>query len=273
MPAAPLHQSRVIASPWPGVYATETASGRHYARHVHGTFGFGTVDAGGQRSASGRGVVDAFAGDIVTTNPGEVHDGRPLGGPQRRWHTVYLEPAVLAAMAGGYGEVAIAQPVLRDPHLRQATRHLVAVLQGWSQGRATALACEEALVGACGLLLARHSTQRGAPAAAAAPIERVRQRLGDDLAGTPSLDELAVLAGIGRFQLLRRFTAVHGCTPHAWLAALRAERARGLIGRGTALADAASTCGFADQSHMTRSFSRQFGFTPGAWQRAQRALQ
>jgi AraC-like DNA-binding protein len=26
--------------------------------------------------------------------------------------------------------------------------------------------------------------------------------------------------------------------------------------------------GFADQSHLTRVFARQFGFTPGAWRRA-----
>ena len=30
----------------------------------------------------------------------------------------------------------------------------------------------------------------------------------------------------------------------------------------------AAACGFSDQSHMTRTFARQFGFTPGAWQRA-----
>jgi AraC-like DNA-binding protein len=34
------------------------------------------------------------------------------------------------------------------------------------------------------------------------------------------------------------------------------------------LADTAAASGFADQSHMTRIFTRHFGFTPGAWQRA-----
>jgi AraC-like DNA-binding protein len=41
-----------------------------------------------------------------------------------------------------------------------------------------------------------------------------------------------------------------------------------LIRRGTSLADTAAASGFADQSHMTRIFTRHFGFTPGAWQRA-----
>ncbi|RYF38322.1 MAG: helix-turn-helix domain-containing protein, partial [Comamonadaceae bacterium] len=55
---------------------------------------------------------------------------------------------------------------------------------------------------------------------------------------------------------------------HAWLLQLRAERARGLIGQGAPLVQAAAASGFADQSHMTRVFARQFGFTPGAWRRA-----
>jgi AraC-like DNA-binding protein len=56
--------------------------------------------------------------------------------------------------------------------------------------------------------------------------------------------------------------------PHAWLLQRRAEKARGLIRNGSSLAAAAASCGFADQSHMTRVFVRQFGFTPGAWKRS-----
>src|SRR2546427_4255622 len=47
-------------------------------------------------------------------------------------------------------------------------------------------------------------------------------------------------------------------SPHAWLLRCRAERARVLIRDGVALAAAAAATGFADQSHMTRVFARQF---------------
>jgi AraC-like DNA-binding protein len=67
---------------------------------------------------------------------------------------------------------------------------------------------------------------------------------------------------------LRRFETVYGLPPHAWLLRLRAERARVCIRNGATLKDAAASTGFADQSHMTRVFVRQYGFTPGAWQRA-----
>lgn len=273
--AAPVHHCEVFGSPWPGVYATRIRSARHYGRHSHGTFGFGVVDAGAHRSSSGRGTVDAFAGDIVTTNPGETHDGRPLGGPSRTWCTVYLEPAALAAIdpGGPAGELAITRPVLSDPALQRATRSLLRALRAWQQGRCGELACEERLVEACGLLLARHTTRRPRGSDGPLALDAVRQRLAADLLAPPTLAELAALAGASRFQLLRRFAAQYGCTPHAWLLQQRAERVRALVRDGTALADAAAAAGFADQSHMTRVFTRQFGFTPGAWQRAQGRVQ
>ena len=273
MADAPVHRCRLLGSPWPGVHATAISSARHYARHTHATFGLGVVDQGAQRSASGRGSVDAFAGDIVATNPGEVHDGRPLGGPTRAWRTVYVEPHWLASATGTGAEVAITRAAFADRELAQAVRRLLATLEDWQQGRGDALACESALVAACGLVLERHSTQRPVPPAASAPLAAVRERLADDLRSPPSLGELATLAGLSKFQLLRRFAAAYGFTPHAWLLQQRAECARGLVARGMGLAAAAAAAGFADQSHMTRIFTRQFGFTPGAWQRAQASPQ
>ena len=67
-----------VETPWPGVHCTQADSARHYGRHWHDGHGLGLIDGGGQRSASGRGPVQALAGDLIATNPGEVHDGRPL---------------------------------------------------------------------------------------------------------------------------------------------------------------------------------------------------
>ena len=98
MKKAPGHRSLVFSSPWSGIYCTHTQSGRHFGRHSHATYGFGLLEHGAHRSLSGRGPVEAYAGDVITTNPGEVHDGRPLGGPSRRWRIVYVEPGALASM-------------------------------------------------------------------------------------------------------------------------------------------------------------------------------
>jgi len=271
----PDHRCLVFGSPWAGVYGTHIDSGRHYGRHWHTTYGVGLLEHGAQSSASGRGKVDAYAGDLITTNPGEVHDGRPLGGPSRRWRIVYLEPAVLASMTGhgATDDVALTRPVIQDPGLRRALQQLFACLDVWridQGGGAETLACEESLVRTCALLLDRHAT--ASPAVEAnADLRQVRDRLADDLLDPPTLSDLAAMAGLSKYQLLRRFERAYGVPPHAWLLLQRAERARGLIRHGAGLAQAALSCGFCDQSHMTRLFVRQFGFTPGAWQRAVRA--
>ena len=276
MKTPPDHRSQVFGTPWEGVHGTAMDSARHYGRHWHSTYGVGLLDHGAQSSASGRGKVDAYAGDLITTNPGEVHDGRPLGGPSRRWRMVYLDAAVMAGMLGGTamdGSVEFTRPVLKDLRLVQTLRRLFTRLDDWrnraasTSASAEALACEESLVEVCGLLLGGHSTAVPQPEIDG-DVRLVRERLADDLLAAPMLDELAAMAGLGKFQLLRRFQKAYGVPPHAWLLLQRAERARALIRRGTSLADTAAASGFADQSHMTRIFTRHFGFTPGAWQRA-----
>ncbi|MEK8034125.1 AraC family transcriptional regulator [Ideonella sp. DXS29W] len=278
MSVAPRHHCHVLGSPWPGVHGTVIDSGRHYGRHWHGTFGLGRLERGAQRSASGRGEVEAVAGQLITTNPGEVHDGRPIDGAPRRWRMVYLEPAVLASMApGAPSHTELARPVVSDPPAAHALGRLLDRLERWNAGATTAadvLACEESLVACCAAVLSRHAT-RAPEAVPSGPAHhrllRVRDRLGDEMADVPDLATLAQEAGgLSRFQLLRHFQRAFGLTPYAWLLQRRAEHARGLIRQGVGLAQAAAACGFADQSHMTRTFSRHFGFTPGAWQQAVR---
>ena len=280
MPASPLHQCRVLLTPWDGVYGTHIESARHYRRHSHAVFGIGLMEHGAQKSASGRGQVEAHAGDVIMCNPGEVHDGQPLGGPSRRWRMLYLEPAAMAGAMGVPGSadgLELTRPVAQDPRLRLALLALLRRLQQWSGGpgaAAEALACDEALARVFALLPGRHALAPKAAhlaassTAATARIQQARDRLAADLLAPPTLGELALVAGLSKFQLLRHFEKAFGLTPHAWLLQQRAERARGLIRGGAGLAQAAASCGFADQSHMTRLFTRQFGFTPGAWQQA-----
>jgi AraC-like DNA-binding protein len=276
---APEHHCQVSPTPWAGVHVTHIESARHYGRHWHGTLGVGCVEQGAQRSASGRGPVEAQVGDLVSSNPGEVHDGRPLGAATRRWQMLYLEPIAAADGLGlaGPGDVDLARPVFQDPPLRAALQRLFGRLGTWRAAGgegAAALACDEALA-AVMAGLARHAALARPPAIepATGPLTLVRERLADDLLHPPTLAELAALAGCSRFQLLRRFQQAHDLPPHAWLLQQRLERARQLIRRGHGLAQAAADAGFADQSHLTRHFSRQFGYTPGAWRAATRAPQ
>lgn len=81
----------------------------------------------------------------------------------------------------------------------------------------------------------------------------------------PGLRELAALAGCSPSHLARAFRARHAQSIGAWLRRRRAEHARAAILRSrAALGEIALAAGYADQSHMTREFTRLFGCTPGA---------
>ena len=95
-----------------------------------------------------------------------------------------------------------------------------------------------------------------------------RRRLDEAPEVLTTLAELAVLSGVSRFQLLRGFARETGVTPHAYLLQRRVRLARQLLATGHAPADAALEAGFADQSHMTRAFRRQFGITPARYRAA-----
>ena len=62
-----LHRSALMTTSLPGVSVTTTDSERCFPRHWHGTYGIGLIDFGAQRSLSGRGTVEAFAGQVSPT--------------------------------------------------------------------------------------------------------------------------------------------------------------------------------------------------------------
>ncbi|WP_171524191.1 AraC family ligand binding domain-containing protein, partial [Acinetobacter baumannii] len=68
------HQFKMLPSRMAGVEAIAAETRPSFTRHTHEQFGIGVIDRGAQVSASGRGPVEAGAGDTITVNPGEVHD-------------------------------------------------------------------------------------------------------------------------------------------------------------------------------------------------------
>jgi AraC-like DNA-binding protein len=255
--AALIDAVRVCGSALPGLQTVAAESARSFPRHTHDVFGIGVIDRGGQRSASGRGAVEAVRGDVITVNPGEVHDGVALRGETRAWRMLHLAPALFGDAAPG---CELTRPVLSDPALRSGVDRLFAAVARGDEALALEQGVLQLLSRAPGML-----APEPAPREALASLERARARIADDCAHAPTLAELAAEAGLSRFQLLRGFAAAFGLPPHAWLQQCRLSRARCLIAQGQSLAEAAAGAGFADQSHMTRAFVRFLGFTPGAF--------
>jgi AraC family transcriptional regulator len=87
------------------------------------------------------------------------------------------------------------------------------------------------------------------------------------------LGEVAHEAGIHPVHLARVFRQHHGCSVGEYIRALRvAEAGRLILLQDQSIAGAACESGFADQAHLCRWFSRQFGFSPRTLRSAAEAL-
>ena len=254
-----------------GAQAVQADSRHAFGRHTHDQFGIGVIGKGAQKSASGQGIVEAGPGDTITVNPGEVHDGMPIGDAGRAWQMLYFDPpvvadAILDVTEGRTRNFEFAHPVMRDARLAQRFLTLFTAMTAAHAEHASVLR-EELLL----TLLAdtmHGQTRSDTRSPGFAEIAMARRRIDDDSAAPLTLGELADECRLSRFQFIRAFSRATGMTPHAYMIQRRIIAARHLIARGMSLADAAAASGFADQSHMTRIFVRTYGISPSMYARA-----
>jgi AraC-like DNA-binding protein len=87
----------------------------------------------------------------------------------------------------------------------------------------------------------------------------------------PTLGEIARTVHLSPFHFHRRFTELLGITPkHFLLDCQIAQAKRELISGEKELAEIATACGFAHQSHFTSRFKQATGLTPTRWRRLAR---
>lgn len=243
--------------------------GRAFAPHFHPAWVVGCVLSGRRRlMVQGREYV-AACGDVVVLRPGEVHACAPAGGTPFVWRGFHFHPRgpvaqhlVAAAGATSAGPVLHGDGIL-DELLRAHA------LMGAPVPAARKRAC---LVTALGRLsrVARHA-QGALPAlrgeGLTAPLEALRLHLEAHAGERFSLDDMAAIARMDKFRLLRAFARMTGATPYRYLQSARVNRAQELLAQGLPLAEVALEAGFADQSHLARAFRTRLGVTPGACRR------
>jgi AraC family transcriptional regulator len=99
-------------------------------------------------------------------------------------------------------------------------------------------------------------------------LRRAMDFMRADLSGTISLEQLSSICHLSANYFARAFKKATGVPPHRRLIEMRLEKAKDLLlNRKTPLAEVAAACGFADQSHLTKTFRRATGHTPGEWRR------
>jgi AraC family transcriptional regulator len=103
---------------------------------------------------------------------------------------------------------------------------------------------------------------------------RAKEYLAANVAGDVLLADVAKACGLSRGHFAASFARSTGLTPHKWLQRYRLQKAQTmLLECSIPIAEIAILCGFADQSHLTRVFTRHVGMSPAVWRREHQGRQ
>ncbi|WP_411110427.1 AraC family transcriptional regulator [Streptomyces sp. c-19] len=233
-----------------------------YPMHVHDVWTLLIVDDGVVRYDMNR-REHGTPGDTVSLLPPQVpHNGSPATPHGFRKRVLYLD---LTQLDESFIGAAVDGPDLVDPLLRRRVGQLHAALAD----RADELEAQSRLA----LIRERLRTRlrprsvTRTPPAGPGVAHGLRDLLDERLVQGVTLDEAAGLLHAHPAHLVRAFSSAFGIAPHQYLTARRLDRARRLLLEGRAPAEVAAATGFYDQSHLSRSFKRLVGTTPGRFVR------
>ncbi|RDU97626.1 AraC family transcriptional regulator [Trinickia dinghuensis] len=253
------------------VLGTARFSKFSFDRHFHLDYHIGLVTEGVQRLGYGGKTVLTGPGSVSLMPPGEIHDGVGVGERGYTLRTFRLSRELLGSVAedlsGTAREPELAGATLEDPEVAAQLVRLFDVMQ--ASGQSGALAVQSEWLRLLNLLLTRSRAivpQQESGALSPQQWQRVRDYCFAHLSEKITLDALAALCDLGRFQFLRQFKQTVGMTPHAWLLRLRLEHACSMLSRSSqTIAEVAQGVGFYDQSHFNRAFRQAFGVAPSGY--------
>lgn len=238
-----------------------------FPRHSHDFFTVGVFAKGNGRLEYRGSTWPADEGAVLAVSPEEVHTAEPRRDHGWTYSAMYPTVELIAHAVGPATHSRPAffpAPVFHDEPLARELLDVQRLLRGPSPD----LAAEERLLAVLRRLVARHAEPRPVESrASAAPraVVAAREYLHAHYSRSVKLIDLATVCRTSPFHLVRSFRAAVGMPPHAYLTQVRSNHARDMLLRGVPVSTAAYCCGFADQSHLTRTFKRIFGVTPGAY--------
>ncbi len=253
----------------PGLELLTADFKRHaYLPHWHDTYTIAFVEAGCERVRLAGSERHVSPGDLVLLHPGDIHDGEAYD-PAVGWkfRVFYLSSEVLFRQSTPLDEAGSREIVFRQTHLRDVALWdtLLAMHQTLSQSSELLERTSNLFLGLSKLRKYTVQSARGNGVflPRVASLDRARQYLDANWAKAVSLEELASVAGLSRFHLIRAFRKQYGLPPHAYQIQLKILKAKSMLFTGISAGEVALASGFYDQAHLTNVLKRYVGVTPG----------
>ncbi|GGK75836.1 AraC family transcriptional regulator [Amphritea balenae] len=244
--------------------------------HYHIDYHIGLVVEGVQRQKFQGNTVRLAPGRISVMPPGAVHDGISDDQNAYRMNTFRISPELISHYFTDIYEqetdllhsgTLFSGAMIENRLISNQLSQIFKLLQ--SDGTLSSVASEQNWLNALAPLLAQLYQQTPKPVKGGLSdkdIYRIREYCHAYLGEKISLEQLAGLCGLSRYQFLRRFEKTCGITPHAWLTRLRLEYAcRKIRCSDSTIAQIATDTGFYDQSHFNRAFRQAYGAAPSRY--------
>jgi AraC-like DNA-binding protein len=102
-------------------------------------------------------------------------------------------------------------------------------------------------------------------------VRRVKDFIRNNIGASLRIETVAKVAHLSASYFSRAFKSATGGTYSDFVTLARVDRAKSLLlTTNDPISEIALICGFADQSHLTRMFSRVVGSPPNTWRRQER---
>lgn len=242
-----------------------------YDAHSHDEFSFGIIQQGRATYKNRNQTHNIGAGDLVTINPADVHSCNPEKGTWS-YSMLFVDALKMGQLQTdvlddhnqkmGLDYRSFNADFERSKQLNIQYLDLFRALNGDQPS----LHIESCLYRFIAASLGHGSIGLPSKRSINAQVQRVQEKLLDEVNEAHELESLAQEAGMNRYQLLRAFKSYYGLPPYAYLMDEKIKRSKQMLKAGQSLADIALQLGFSDQAHFQRQFKKRLAVTPKYYQ-------